>query len=184
MLRDWFNAEIARMGVLKFPPENIDEHFKALADIPPAVLERGISHAIRTRAWFPTVAELRADCDASGMAARAVQEPEPAKIVHLGDVVTHTIRNPFGGAPIAVRVDREYHHDCETCSDTGNAPRWCGTEPSARWPWYPLLKCLRRHEHSPHDWTESCVCVDINPTIRRRKARQEQHYSQEPAKVG
>jgi hypothetical protein len=169
MTREVFDVQMGRMVVLRGMPGDTDEYFAALCDVPDDVLTAAIGQAIRSRPWFPTPAELRADCDAVKSSVRPVR-PEPAPQARdLADARMVEIRNPLpGGASIWVRVVREWKHDCDTCSDTGWASRRC-----------PETGCGRRFDHGPHEFVEMCGCVEWNPTIRRRKESQVK-YHQKP----
>ena len=180
MTRELFDAQMGRLIVLRGWPDSVDEYFPALVDIPEALFAEAVTHALRTRAWFPAPAELRADCDA----VHRQQTPEPAapvvvELLEGGRVVE--IPNPFGGAPLKVRITRDWRHDCETCRDTGWAPRWCGAGESRND--VAAVKCERRKDHASHEWVEPCPCRDWNPTLRRRAAASAK-YSHAPEKVG
>lgn len=181
MNRDWFDSQMRRMGVLKFPPENVDEHYRGLQDIPPEVLDVGVSHALVTRSWFPTIAELRIDCDvANRQRPRAVPPTSPEVPVEGGFPVF--IKNPFGEGGISFMVTKEPWRDCDVCDDTGWAKYFCGEEPSRLMPWLTKRRCERRHTHADHDWAQACPCVATNRTIQQRRAASIR-YSSDPEKV-
>lgn len=181
MLREWFDEQMHRMSDLKSAPSRMDAHYEALQDIPTDVLMQGITHALKTRPWFPTPAELRADCDA---AMRRVPAPVGSrrKFVDVANARTVEILNPFGGPPITLYLTRDWHHDCTNCEDYGYAARWCGETGHSRYPWMELGRCQRPDEHASHEWVEPCHCIETNPTIQRRKAAQVR-YSHAPEKV-
>ena len=180
--RDAFDVQLGRLIVLRGWPDSADEHFKALRDIPEPVFTAAVDLALRTRAWFPVPAELRADADIVARSLATPMEPEPEP--PAGEAMERFIANPFGGDGITVTVHREWRHDCDRCADTGRASRWCGdrTAPQRK-PWYEIRTCDHRGEHGAHEWVETCVCVEWNPTIKRRNASQQQSYSKAPVKV-
>jgi hypothetical protein len=171
MTRDHCESQIARLSVLRGLPEDVTEYFGALSDIPELVFVEAVGHALRTRAWFPTPAELRADCDVAAAKFQVLEPDEPHIEAAVGGGRTVTIQNPFGGHPITVHVAREWRFDCDDCTDTGWRSRQCPAEP-----------CGRRGEHDPHEWVDPCACRDWNPTIRRRKQAGAK-YSQPSEKV-
>ena len=165
-------AQIARLTILKGLPEDVEEYFTALADIPDERFTSAVSHALKTRQWFPTPAELRADCDLVGKVVAFSPPPGQRFEAVVGGGYTATFRNPFSGQELTVKVDRIWKFDCEDCEDTGWRSRQC-----------PSIACERRHPHSAHEWVERCACIDWNPTIRRRKEATAK-YSQATEKVG
>lgn len=181
MLREWFDDQMRRMGDLKSPPSGLDAHYEALSDIPPDVLAQAIGHALKTRPWFPTPADLRADCDAVARRVRLLPARR-RRAVNLADAFQVTIPNPFGGKGLVLTVTRDWHSDCDACDDTGWASRWCGESANLQHPDKPVLRCPNDGEHFPHEWVESCVCIDTNPTIRRRKEAQ-MKYAHAPERV-
>ena len=180
MIREHFDAQMGRLIVLKGWPDEVEEYFPALVDIPGELFTEAVTHALRTRAWFPTPAELRADCDAvhRGNPVEAAA-PVVVELLEGGRVVE--IPNPLGGPPLKVRITRDWKHDCETCRDTGWAARWCGEGEDRHGA--PKVHCGRRLEHSSHEWVERCACLDWNPTIRRHREAGAK-YSHAPEKVG
>ena len=180
MTREIFDPILGRMLVLRGAPDHGDEHFKAMADMPQAVLERAVDHALKTRSWFPTPAELRMDADASAPSLRP-DPPEP-QYVPSPSAVTRTIRNPFGGANLVLSIEREWRYDCERCWDTGTKSWWCGQN-AARFPEMPERICGRRQDHDAHEWVERCDCWDFNPTLKRRRAALQKHYAEQPARA-
>ena len=172
-------SQIRRLNLLKGTPENIVEYFAALQDIPNEIFTAAINHALKTRAWFPTPAELRVDCDA---VPRRVSPEEPdSSETPEGPKVE--IRNPFGGPSIWVTVTRDWKWDCETCRDTGWAARWCGEGNTRALDPLPVVHCGRKREHGSHEWMELCSCADWNPTLRRRKEAGAK-YAKAAAKAG
>ncbi len=163
--------QINRLRMLKGQPEDTFEYFAALRDIPDARFTAAVSHAMKTRVWFPTPAELRADCDAVAPSLMAPREDVRLEPV-LGGPRDLVLRNPFGGAELRINVTRVWRFDCDDCSDTGWRSQQC-----------PEIHCGRRFEHGPHEWVERCFCIHTNPTIRRRKEAGAK-YSQSPEKVG
>lgn len=165
------DAQIARLKVLRGLPEEVFEYFAALQDIPDERFTRAIDHALKTRQWFPTPAELRADVDAVHVSAPA---PDPgSRIVELvGGGMDIVIVNPINGVELHLPITRLWKCDCDDCADSGWRSRRCPSE-----------QCGRRYEHYAHEWVEPCQCRDWNPTIRRRKEATTK-YSQAPEKVG
>jgi hypothetical protein len=166
MTRAHFDAQIGRLIVLKGWPDSVEEYFPALNDVPDQVFSRACDHALKTRTWFPVPAELRADCDVVRPRTQAAN-PAPS-YRDLQTATTMEIANPFGGPAITVKVVRDWRHDCETCSDTGWASRFCGPTDDAK-DGQQVGRCGLKHEHRSHEWVETCSCLDWNPTIRRRK---------------
>lgn len=166
-----FDEEMGRLIVLKGWPDDISGYFEALSDVPEDVLKAAIAHALKTRMWFPTPAEVRVDCDAV-----ARLKPAPARFdpqweeIPGGRVVTFP--NPFGGEPLILRLTREWRDDCSVCSDTGWASKRCED-----------TSCGRRKEHGPHEFVEPCACREWNPTLRRHREAMGAKYSQSPEKV-
>lgn len=163
--------QLARLGMLRGVPADTDEYFTALEDVPDERFTSAVSHAIRTRQWFPTPAELRADVDA--VTAPVYYEPDH-QVQDFGDGGREVfLKNPFGSGGITIRLSRQWKFDCKACEDTGWAPRQC-----------PEQYCGRaRREHAAHPWVERCECVAFNPTIQRRRAANAK-YAQPPEKVG
>ena len=155
MTREFMDAQLGRLVVLRGMPGDSDAHWDALADIPDDVFRAGVAHALRSRTWFPVPAELRLDCD---VARTRTLDPIYPQVEDLPVAKFLEIANPFGGDPLKIRVTREWKHDCDSCSDTGWASQQC-----------PETSCGRRFEHSQHEFVEQCSCIEWNPTIRRRK---------------
>jgi hypothetical protein len=183
MTREFMDAQLGRLVILRGMPGDTDEYFPALEDVSEDIFAAACTHAMKTRAWFPIPAELRADCDAVRLRVRVVEaEPSPS-YRDLQEAQTREIKNPLkGGKSIWVKVVREWNHDCGTCSDTGWATRFCGPVDQAV-DNQQAGHCGRRFEHGSHAWVERCSCIEWNPTIRRRKEAQTK-YSQAPEKVG
>lgn len=166
MIREQFDVQLGRLLILKGTPADIEEYFPALTDIDVEVFSEACSYALKTRTWFPVPSELRSDCDVVRVRVKRIESnPEPS-YRELDEAPTAEIRNPFGGASIFVKVVRDWTHDCETCRDTGWSMRDC-----------PETACGRRFTHGGHTFAEKCVCIEWNPTIRRRKEAQ-MKYSQ------
>lgn len=163
--------QVKRLRILKGLPEDVVEYFAALEDVPDEVFTKAVNHALRTRTWFPTPAELRVDCDA--VATTVVYEPDP----QVEDPVTEGrqvfLKNPFGDGGITITLTRDWKFDCATCDDTGWVTHQC-----------PERYCGRkRSEHDPHPYMLACACISTNPTIRRRRAANAK-FAQPPEKVG
>lgn len=174
------DLQIKRLLVLKGIPEDVVEYFAALQDVPDDLFSKAVSHAIRTRHWFPTPAELRADCDAVTGPVFYAPEPEITDLVGGGREVF--LKNPFGGGGgITIRLSREWKFYCATCADSGWAPRWCGTQRPTHLD-APIQSCGRRREHDQHEWVDPCDCLSWNPTLQRRRAANAK-YAQPPEKV-
>lgn len=186
MTRDELDSQLSRLVVLKGMPGDTDAYWEALSDIPIEVFDLAMTHALKTRAWFPAPAEIRHDCDAA-KPRRPIAEHPTSRLVPLDGARIELIRNPFvpdGSADITVRVlaDRSVH--CADCDDSGTAQFWCGDGPSSRWPWMPRRRCERRNPHGEHDWATACACVAYNPVIQRRKEAQRATFAQPAEKVG
>ena len=180
MTREAFEVLMGRLVVLRGMPDTVDEYFTGLADIPDDLLADAVTHALRTRTWFPAPAEVRADCDAV-LRSRPIPAPMIRSVALAGGGKEVQIPNPFGGDPLVLHVTREWMHSCERCRDTGWASWWCGTNP--RVAETPLSSCGRDFEHASHERVAKCGCIDSNPTIQRRKAAQAK-YSKAPEKAG
>jgi hypothetical protein len=180
--RETFDAQMGRLIVLKGWPDSVEEYFPALVDIPDDLMPDAVTHALRTRTWFPAPAEVRADCDAIRRSRPVSSLPQPKVHELAGGGREVLIANPFGGEPLRLLVTRDWTHDCEECSDTGWASRWCGEGRSGQ-PDVKSRHCGRTHlEHGAHEFVEKCACIDWNPTIKRRKEAQAK-YSSAPEKV-
>lgn len=162
--------QLGRLSILKGLPEDVVEFFAALEDIPDERFTLAVSRALKTRTWFPTPAELRADCDAVGTAPPHLAEPQFVELLGGGrDVV---IPNPLpGGTPLHLHVTRDWKLDCDVCADTGWQPHACPAEP-----------CGRRFVHAPHEHVTRCECLSWNPTLQRRRDATAK-YATPPEKV-
>ena len=170
-------AQMTRLSVLRGVPEGIDVYAEALGDIPADVFEAAVGHALKTRAWFPTPAELRLDAD---VVARQVRPVEPAEDRSTPLAAPFTITVPEVGT--VVSITREWKYYCETCADSGWASRWCGDAHHRATAWQQQLHCGRSEGHLPHEWIERCPCYQTNPALVRRREAQRQ-YAAKPGKV-
>lgn len=167
MTREWMDAQLGRMVMLRNPPVSTDEYWSIFAPIPERVIAAGVAYAIRTRAFFPAPAELLTDCDTAR--PRTMDAPEPRI---SGNTFTATIRNPFGGADLVVTVDNEWEYFCDPCSDIGTRTFWCGAADDAgRKPWQAIGQCGRKFEHGSHEFAERCSCWETNPVLVRKRER-------------
>jgi hypothetical protein len=167
MTREWMEAQLGRMSVLRGFPESVDEFWRIFSHIPERVIAAGVSHAIRTRSFFPTPAELLKDCD---FAKPPVPEEEPR--VMSTDTFETIIRNPFGGPDLTLTVDRLWEYYCDFCSDEGRQTYWCGSASDAgRKPWTDVSPCGRRGEHGSHEFAARCACWETNPKLVRQRER-------------
>jgi hypothetical protein len=169
MTREHFDIQLGRLIVLRNWPDDVSEWWTACRTVDPEVFEAACSQALKSRSFFPLPAELLADCDAVKAHVRPVANDGPSW-TELDVEQTAEIRNPFGGASIFVKVIRDWHHDCETCGDTGWSMVQC-----------PTSHCGRRFDHSPHGFAEKCSCIEWNPTIRRRKEAQVRYHTKAEA---
>jgi len=115
-------------------------YFDVLSELPlEAVRVAAVAFARESeRRWFPTTAEWHQE------AANAARE------ALLRETLT------------ASRVE-PWHHECETCEDTG----WvlgvtCSGEPAGA--------CGQPRLHAAHDWTRPCVCRPTNKTWQRHQS--------------
>lgn len=179
MTREHFNIQLGRLIVLRGWPDDIEEWWRSLQHVDSEVFTAACSHALDTRSFFPAPAELRADCDA---VKALIFRPEPVAgaraVEDLTDARTVEIKNPFGGPSIFVTVTRDWKHDCDTCSDTGWASHHCGE----RGPRQSFAACGRKFDHAPHEYVDKCICLEWNPTIRRRKEAA-MKYAQAPERA-
>lgn len=169
---DHCDLQIDRLRVLRGMPSDTFEYFAALQDVPDERFTAAVSHALRTRAWFPTPAELRADVDA--VAPSYVPPREESRIEAIaGGGREVVIVNPLNPSQqIRVQVDRVWKFDCLDCEDSGWISRTCPEQP-----------CGRKHvKPYPHEYVEPCACIGWNPSIRRRKEAGAK-YAQPPEKV-
>lgn len=158
MTRQHFDIQLGRLIVLRNWPDDVSEWWTACRTVDPAVFEAACDHALKSRTFFPLPAELLVDCDVVKHHVKPAESPYP-NIEELATPKVLEIPNPFDGCrPLRITLTREWKHDCDQCADTGWASRQC-----------PEIRCGRRKEHSAHEFVEPCVCLDWNPTIRRRK---------------
>lgn len=181
MTREQFDVHLGRLIVLKGWPDDSAEWFTALSDIPEDVLGEAVTHALKTRIWFPAPAEVRADCDAVWRSRPVTNLPQPQVEELLEGGREVTFPNPFGGSPLKLKITREWRYDCDSCRDTGWVTKWCG-EGRSRFPNVASTQCGRRIEHGPHEFVERCQCLEWNPTLRRHRDAG-QKFSQAPEKV-
>ena len=178
MTREFFDRQMTRLSVLRFPPADIDEHFEALRDIQADVFDAAVSHALKTRRDFPVPAELRADADHVAVSMRQVVVDE-VREVPLVEPFTVTV--PEVGTVIS--ITREWKYYDERCHDSGWAAWWGGDVSAPGWkPWYEASRCDRRQDHGPHEWVGHCACYDSNPALVRKREAQRK-YAASPQKV-
>jgi hypothetical protein len=180
--REEMDTQFQRLVVLKGMPGDTEAYWDALQDMPLDVLTAAVGHSLKTRAWWPTPAEIRLDADAA-RPQRPIYEPPTSYRVPLDGAVKHIIANPFGGQPIEVFVTQDLYRHCEACEDSGWMKCWCGEAENVRWPWMVRRHCGRREEHGSHDWATRCVCEETNPVIIRRKEMHAAKYATSPEKV-
>lgn len=147
-----FEAQMDRMGGLKFRPAEMQTHWEGLKDLPDAVLVAAIGRAIKTRVDFPTPAELREDADAvAHLVPRMPEEdrgedlPEPVALGTLPDGTR---------LPPATRV---WRYACEVCHDTG---------------WKPV----------EHRTVTRCPCFETNPVLVRKRERDRRYAEAKAAR--
>jgi hypothetical protein len=171
---EFFASQMQRLAGLRFMPADLETHWEALQRLPDDALAAAVGRAMVAQSDFPTPHELLTYAD--------LTRPTIASQTDEGD------RRAALAEPIAVAVpqtDRTlviretWRYDCPDCSDSGQRSIWCGDGEGK--PWYGRGFCGRRNEHTPHEWVSTCVCVDSNPTILRRKAARAAKYTQEPA---
>lgn len=178
MTPDFFERQIERLKPLGEASDQFkDEYWTALKDIPPDVFEAAVSHALRTRMWFPKPVELRHDADtvkAQVRTAVAVEDrSEPlAAPVTIG-------QTPAGTPVVQKRIWRYY---CEKCSDSGMVSWWCGPHGPTWKPWYEDAKCERYGEHAPHEWVAKCACFESNPALQRKREQSQKFADQKATK--
>jgi hypothetical protein len=184
---DVIRAQMTRLLVLRNAPDDLDEWERALCDIPTEVLEAAATHALKTRVFFPLPAEVRADADAAAFYLRSPELAPPERERAIPEPFDITIPVP-GQEPVTLHIVREWRYDCPSCRDTGWAEFWCGprgAEPApGQSPFAPVAPCDRAREHGPHAYVRGCPCVDTNPTIQRRLARQQRRFAEEPEEAG
>ena len=187
-MAEWLKTQLQRLGVLRFPPDDIAEHERALADIPEPVMTAAIDYALRTRTTFPMPSELRLDVDHVRPTAEP-QEPAEDRSVELDQPFTITV--PEVGTILSVTWEWRYY--CEDCSDIGWMAFWCGdvtvqvdgvaTMTPGYKPWMVMGKCQRDGKHYAHEYVQHCRCYASNPhLIRKREAQRK--YAEPPQKAG
>lgn len=159
MTRQWFDRQMARLGVLKFAPDTTDEYFAILHELPEDVFTAAVTRALESRVHFPVPAELLADADAVA--------------------VRPTIN-------VQERRSREWAYFCDECSDTGWHSWWCGSVTDAGCkPWLTPSACGRPGNgdaHTPHGHVTQCACWETNPKlVREREAAR--RYAKAPQPV-
>lgn len=175
MTREWFDAQLGMLLVLRNIPDDTSGYFAALADIPESVFRRAVSHALRTRTWFPTPAELRRDCDVVAPRVDAADAWEPPDI-DPDDANRVEIKNPLpDGKSIFLTVTKDWQHECEVCKDTGWSVIFCDGRSRPRQCGRSTFKC-----HYGHEYAVKCACFATNQTIQRRRGAQ-QKYAQDVA---
>jgi hypothetical protein len=186
-LSEFRRDQFSRLLVLRNAPEELAEWIFQTRDIPDDVLEAAISHAIKTRVFFPVPAELRADADAGtvfALSSPLLIERETDRERRLAEPLTITGR--IGEDTFAIPIEREWRYDCTTCNDSGYAEFWCGPRGAdprpGQAPWWPVRPCNHRHEHAPHSYVTACACVETNPTIRRRADARARKFNAEPSR--
>lgn len=174
-----FEAQIHRLDALGKPSgeDALDTYFDALRDIPVNVFEVAITHALKTRAWFPKPAELRLDAD-HVYAVMHPAPPEEFRFEPLASPMAVTV--PGSGQQIP--VTRFWRYYCDVCSDTGWGSWWCGGADTRKTPWMDFSRCGRSGEHGGHEFVQHCACYDSNPALLRKRAAQ-QKYAETPQKV-
>lgn len=174
MTRDEAVAALNRLRVLRGGPDSLEKlevYVEAFAHADAADFERGCQRAIRTRSFFPTPAELFADCETAAPRETWVGERQEsdvdARIVHIA--------NPFGGAGLTLRVSKVWDYVCDDCDDMGQVSFWCGEIGPTKKPWQLVVPCGKQQEHAPHEYVTRCACWERNPALIRKRAAQAQH---------
>lgn len=180
-MAEWLKQQLKRLLVLPFPPADIAEHERALADIPEAVMTAAVDYALKSRTRYPVPSELRADADKVAPLA-ALDVPLPVQTRELAEPVTVDVRAPGLPEGLQLHITQEFNYCCDHCSDTGWASFWCGDKKENRHPWMPFGHCGRQGVHGNHEYVQRCMCYGSNPVlIRRREANRK--YAAEPQKV-
>lgn len=187
MTPDFFERQIERLKPLgEASDEFKDTYWGALRDIPPDVFEAAVTHALKTRVWFPKPAELRRDADHVAVTVRPVPAVEQ-RATELAQPFTITI--PQIGS--VVSVQREWKYYCDKCHDGGWESVWCGSRAvvlredtlfELAKPWQESMRCDRRNEHGTHEWVRRCSCWETNPALVRKRESQRK-YAETPGKV-
>lgn len=177
MTRAAFDAQMRRMVGLRFAPPVLDTHWEGLQGVPLEALTKAVTHAIISRRDFPTPAELREDID------RITPAQESAPLGRGSENLDQPI--PLGQLPDGTRLPaatRIWHYYCETCSDCGWEPVWCG-EGRSPFPWVTVqMDCGRYHEHAAHEFSRRCGCWDSNPELIRKRETQRKFAAQRTEK--
>jgi hypothetical protein len=165
---------INKLRVLRGGPDSLDKlevYIEAFQHASAEDFERGCQRAVKTRTFFPTPAELFADCETSAPRETWVADPlikdVDAQIVH--------IPNPFGGKGLTLRVSKVWDYHCDDCDDIGQVSFWCGDAGPTKKPWQLVVPCGKRQEHTPHEYVTRCSCWERNPALIRKRAAQAQH---------
>lgn len=167
MMFDFFEDQMNRLKPLGVPSgdDALDGYFDALRDIPPNVFDAAVSHALKTRTWYPKPAELRMDADHVAPMLRP-QSASDVQEIPLAEPFTITV--PQAGT--VVSITREWKYYCDRCSDTGWAAWSCGEVKQK--PWHELAACGRPNEHGSHEWVKHCACWASNPALVRKRENQ------------
>lgn len=179
MTAEFFERQIERLKPLGAASDEFkDAYWDALHDLPADVFDAAISHALKTRTWFPKPAELRIDADTVAPLVRPPL-PDEDRSRLLDEPFTVTL--PDVGT--LVSVTREWKYYDERCSDSGWASWWCGDPTDRRRaPWMEIGRCDRHGEHGPHEYVTRCACWESNPALVRKRANQ-QRYAEKPGKA-
>lgn len=173
MTWDFFEAQMARLRGLRWPPGDLQTHWDGLRELPEAVLEAAVARATKTRVDFPTPHEVREDADI--VAHLVTREPDEDRGEDLPEPVELGTLPDGTKIPPARRLWRFY---CETCADTGLRSWWCGEVASARYPWMPVRRCdmtgCRKTQYD-HEFVERCACYDTNPALVKQRERQRRY---------
>lgn len=176
--REAFDLELGRLAVLPGMPGDSDAYWEALKDIPEPVFVAAVSHAIRTRKWFPVPVELRVDADAVRPRSTYQAPPQRKPVTET----TFTFANRWGGKDITVTVTDAIQYECDACSDTGWEAVWCGPPAPSRKPWHESAVCTRVGVHPSHEWVRKCACWDTNTVLIRKREAQATYAAQREEK--
>jgi hypothetical protein len=176
--RETFDGELGRLAVLPGMPGESDAYWEALQDIPESVMTSAISHALKTRKWFPVPVELRQDADS--VKPRTTYQPPH---VRSAETVSVFIPNPFEpGKGITLQVAKDSGYECNVCADTGWDSMWCGVPTKQKHEWQDEMHCGRRGEHASHEWVRHCVCWSTNRVLIERRDAQATYAAQREQK--
>lgn len=160
---------MGRLGVLRGMPSDSDAFWEVFAGVSIEDMERGVKHALKTRAWYPAPVELMQDIEVS----RPRQTWVPPKPVDTDVARVVSIPNPFGGKGITVTVYRDWNYYCEKCSDGGFTSMWCHAGKGVPPPkdWMDVMRCGRgdHEDFYPHEWMQRCSCWDSNPALIKKR---------------